>query len=509
MAERTESINIRPGVAILGLFPSMNYQAWYALGELVDNAIDSFLQRKEDLRALTDDPPHLRILIEIEPNDGGYIRIWDNAGGISTRDYQRAFVTAEPPTDSAGLSQFGVGMKSASCWFAREWRVRSTALGESLVRTVEFDVPKIIKEQREHLDIDEAPELPERHYTEVRLWNLYKVPQSATVAKIKRHLASMYRMFLRSGEVTIEFNGEELEFTEPRVLTTPLYKDPGGAPRLWRKEIDRELPTGEPITGFLALREKGSTSEAGLALFRHKRLIMGSAENTYRPQEIFGRSNSYTYQRLFGELNLNDFEVSHTKDGFIWGDREDLLLEILDEELNDSALPLAQQAEKYRVNKAQPSLGIAAAEAADRTASVLPRAQDLIEVQTDASPAAETPETYGDAARVNKHSLELMIKGDRWIVDIDLTDDPAATEWLKVRDAPKPGRKRELGIRIALSHPFTLRYGGALGEDLEGLIRIAVGLAIAQTTARESGVKMAGTVIRNLNELLGGVLAKE
>ncbi len=109
----------------------MNYQAWYALGELVDNAIDSFLLRKEELRAGSEGDPHLRIVIEIEASDGGYIRVWDNAGGISAGDYQRAFVTAEPPKDSAGLSQFGVGMKSASCWFAREWRVRSTALGES------------------------------------------------------------------------------------------------------------------------------------------------------------------------------------------------------------------------------------------------------------------------------------------------------------------------------------------------------------------------------------------
>src|SRR5690349_252535 len=108
-----DRINIRPGVGMLGLFPSMNYRAWYALGELVDNAIDSYLRDGERLRNVEGDDYRLRIVIDVEAHDGGLIRVWDNAGGIAAKDYQRAFVTAEPPPDSAGLSQFGIGMKSA------------------------------------------------------------------------------------------------------------------------------------------------------------------------------------------------------------------------------------------------------------------------------------------------------------------------------------------------------------------------------------------------------------
>lgn len=510
MNETDDLINIRPGMGILGIFPSMNYQAWYALGELVDNAIDSFLMRKEDIRKVSGKSPHLRIVVEIETSDGGYIRVWDNAGGIRSPDYQRAFVTAEPPPDSAGLSQFGMGMKSASCWFAREWRVRSTALGEPVVRTVEFDVPKIIRTKQETLTIVEDPVDPDLHFTEVRLWNLYKPIRPATTAKVKRHLASMYRRFLRSGEVSIEFNGEFLSFEEPRVLSAPHYGDPEGASKLWRKDIDRALPSGERVSGFVALREKGSTSEAGLSLYRHQRLIVGSAENTYRPQEIFGRSNSFTYQRLFGELDLDDLDVTHTKDGFVWGDREEMLLDLLREELADPALPIAAQAHNYRSSKPQGDVTKAAKEAAERTATALPRAQNIIAQQTSAAPQSEPPKpAYGDGIAVSSRALELQIKGDTWTVNIDLTNDPAATEWLKIRDAPKPGKRRELGIRVSLAHPFTLRYAGATGDGLEGLIRVAVGLAIAHITARDSGATMTGTVVRNFNELLSGVLAKE
>lgn len=189
------AINIRPGVGILGLFPSMNYKAWYALAELVDNAIDSYLSKGDELRKAEGEDYRLRIVIEVDAKDGGLIRVWDNAAGINVKDYQRAFVTAEPPPESGGLSQFGMGMKSASCWFAREWRVRSKALNEKVLRTVEFDVPMIIRDNIETLNATTDPAPTDQHFTEVRLWNLYKPPQTQTVGKMRRHLASMYRHF--------------------------------------------------------------------------------------------------------------------------------------------------------------------------------------------------------------------------------------------------------------------------------------------------------------------------
>src|SRR5207247_10447915 len=100
-----------------------------------------------------------------------------------------------------------------------------------------------------------------------------------------------------------------------------------------------------------ALRETGSTSGAGFELYRRGRLIQGSADEGYRPEMIFGRSNSFTYQRLFGELQLEGFDVSHTKDGFRWDEHEDVFLEYLKEELNKPPLRLLDQAEGYRVGR--------------------------------------------------------------------------------------------------------------------------------------------------------------
>ena len=503
-------MNIRPGVGILGLFPAMNYKAWYALAELVDNALDSYIKNKVRLRRLEGPTFRLRIVIDVETADGGYIRVWDNAAGIAAADYERAFVTAEPPPDSAGLSQFGIGMKSASCWFAREWRVRSTALDEDVERTMEFDVPRIIREQIDVLEPSVAPAPPAQHYTEVRLWNLYKPPQTQTIGKMRRHLASMYRQFLRDGDVIIEFNGQPLAFEDPKVLVAPFYKDPNGAAREWRKEISFRLETGERVSGFVAVREKGATKEAGLSLYRHRRLIVGSDDDAYRPPEIFGGSNSFSYQRVFGELDLDDFSVTHTKDGFLWEDREDALLSSLRKHLDSPPLPILQQAEGYRARKAPLDLTAAAGKAAASAAAALSPAQSVIEAQVSAAADEAPPQaTYGATPVATSKSLVLAVRGELWHVSVETTDDPAATDWVRIRQRSAAGERRELGILFSVSHPFTQRFGGATAEDLEGLVRVAVGLAIAETTAREAGVKMAGVVLKNLNELLSGVLSRE
>src|SRR5206468_3351033 len=99
------------------------------------------------------------------------------------------------------------------------------------------------------------------------------------------------------------------------------------------------------VSGFAAIRQRGSTAKAGFALFRQGRLIQGSEDDAYRPAEIFGASNSFRYQRLFGEFQLFGFDVSYTKDGFLWGDVETRFLEKLRRELDAGPLRLIQQAE--------------------------------------------------------------------------------------------------------------------------------------------------------------------
>jgi hypothetical protein len=511
---RGERINIRPGVAILALFPHMNYKPWFALAEFVDNALASYNANRHRLIELNGPSYQFRVVVEVDGADEGAVRVWDNAGGIGQGDYDRAFVTAAPPPDTTGLSEFGIGMKSASCWFAKRWRVSSQALDEAVERVVDFDVPQIVRDHIEELKPEVTKTTSVGSFTEVKLWDLYKPPQTKTVSKMREHLASIYREFIDSGEMRLEFNGEPLRYQHPRVLVAPRWDDDDGPKVEWRKDLSFTLPTGEHVTGFGALRETGSTRYAGFALFRHRRLVVGSSDEAYRPIEVFGGTNSYRYQRLFGELHLDQFDISHTKDGFIWGDREQSFLATLRKELDLEPLPILLQAERYRSRKADAAIERAADLALAGTAAAVGEASDVVERQTEEAPSAEPPpEAHPAKPAVAQRTLDLAIRGVSWHIVIDVTNDPAQTDWVAIADTSSSDvltrGQRQLGIRVSLASPFMRRFSGATAEDLEPLLRVAAGVALAEITARESGVKLAGTVRRNLNELLATALSRE
>jgi hypothetical protein len=507
--ESKDRINIRPGVSILSVLRHLNYKPWFALAEFVDNSIQSYLH---NLDALGGDQATLRVDIEVDTAHPGKITIRDNAAGIAWADYARAFRAAEIPPDRTGLSEFGMGMKSAACWFAPCWTVRTSALTEPVERTIKFDIGTIINDDIEEIDIDVKASPSNTHFTELALIEPYRTLQSRTISKIKEHLSSIFRVFIRSGILKLYFDGELLVPQEPKILVSPFYMDLSGPPIEWRSNFSFDFGLGLKASGFAALRETASTSSAGFALFRRNRLIEGSADETYRPEEIFGKPNSYRYQRLFGEIHLDGFEVSHTKDGFKWQDNEEAFLEFLEAELSKSELPLLEQAEGHRAKVAQRELKVEAEKATQRTALTMQRElSQVINTQTAAPPATEPlatdlPKTTASVTR----EFDVEHNDQTWKITLDLSTDPAISDWLFITEkrAENDSDERRIGVRIALAHPFMERFARTDASEIEALTRVGAALAIAEITARDRGVPQYGTIRRNVNQLLRDCFSK-
>lgn len=80
--------------------------------------------------------------------------------------------------------------------------------------------------------------MKDSHYTEIILTDLSEnAPKPMQMDKIKRHLSSIYRNFLRSGEVEIFVNETLLEAPNYNILKAPFYKTPDLENILWKKEI--------------------------------------------------------------------------------------------------------------------------------------------------------------------------------------------------------------------------------------------------------------------------------
>ena len=516
----SEDVSIRPGVAMLGLFPHMKYEPWYALGELVDNGIQSYLSNRDRLRDA--DPDYrLRIEIEIDKSQGGSIVVRDNAAGIAHGDWHRAFLVAEPPADASGLSQFGVGMKAACCWFAKNWSLRTSHLGEETIRSVAFDVPEIVRTRDETLTVVDEPTDWRTHFTEIRMTNLYRTPQTKTQAKIKEYLGAIYRQFLRNGDVELLFNGEPITFQEHPVLTAPLWSTPDGPPITWRKEVDLRLDSGRRVKGFVAIREKGATRSAGLALFYRNKVVTGAGEDTYRPEEIFGRSNDFRSQRVFGELHMDDFNVTYTKDALVWYDEEEEFIEQLRAELDAQPMPLLRQAKEYRSRQVDPApkdlaedlvRGIVAAlngsTAVGQVATLPVSTHDDESDGGDPQSVVENGEGGASEHLQADQDLDLAILGEVWRVAVRLVSDEGTASWLTVLP-DQSGAERRLSLTVNQAHPFMRAYCELPGQELEPVWRVAVALGLGQELARRSGAKQPGLVTMHVNNLLRDVLSKK
>jgi hypothetical protein len=508
----TDKVSIRPGVSILSILQHIEYDPWYAIAEFVDNAIDSYQKHRGNLVEVEGSSYVLEVKVEFDDIDKRIV-VRDNAAGIHQSDYARAFRAAEIPPDNSGLSEFGMGMKSAACWFSNLWSVRSKALGEPMEKTVSFDLNRIFYDNLEELDIVAKPAKPDSHYTVIELTNINKMPIKKTKGKIKDHLASIYRDFIRKGTMKLFVDNHLVEYTEPTILTAPFPYDSQTEPIVWRKPIDFEIDKGKLfVKGFVALRGTMSNSETGFALFRRGRVIEGSGDQGFKPKEIMGETGSPEYKRIFGELHLEGFDVNFTKKGIKWDENMDIFLDLLKYELSQPSFPLLKQARDYRVKPTKADM-IKAAE------TVL--SSTVNEFQKNAQPAIESiredvniaPSDHGGLTKTDQvahRQFEMDFNNMKWLVEIELCYDEDIVDWLELgshllKNKLTNKNVRQVGIRMNMNHPFLLHFAGTDKSKLEPILRIAATIGLAEEAAREAGVTMAGTIRRNINKLLSAV----
>ena len=510
-APPTSQLNIRPQVGMYAAFARLNYKPWFALAEFIDNSIQSFLSNQQRLAEAGHAGP-LVIDVNIDDNE---IAIIDRAGGIAWADFPRAFSPATPPADASGLSEFGLGMKAAACWFAKKWTVRTSALGEPVQRTVTFDIPAIMRSGTEVLPIEATNARESDHFTVVTLTDLRVRPKGRTLAKIKEHLQSIYRVLMNEGivklRVTTAGSVEELTYDPPKLLDAPYYKTRNAGSRLWRQLFEVDFGDRK-VKGWAGILEKGSHVHAGFSVFRRRRLIEGSVGETYKPQALFGSPNSFASQRVIGEMFVEGFDVSHTKDGIQWGGYEEELLDKIWRQINSPDCPLLDQADGYRARTtaAQLPKNFGANALADATdalaeADTSKAIGDVAAAPLAAEPEVSHPSTPPEAVlQQREHVLELPWEGTAIRVVLQLVQDQAADFF--VAAVEKNGAGEEvLTVRLNLDHRFSIAFVNDNELALQPILRLAAALALSERMARKSGVSHASVVRSGANKILNAL----
>jgi hypothetical protein len=508
-AAPVSQLNIRPQVGMYAAFARLNYKPWFALAEFIDNSIQSFLSNQQRLAEAGHAGP-LVIDVNIDDNE---IAITDRAGGIPWADFPRAFSPAMPPADASGLSEFGLGMKAAACWFAKKWTVRTSALGEPVQRTVAFDIPAIMRSGTEVLPIEATSARVGDHFTVVTLTDLRVRPKGRTLAKIKEHLQSIYRVLINEGvvklRVTTAGSVEELTYDTPKLLDAPYYKTPKMIPRLWRQPFEVDFGDRK-VTGWAGILERGSHVHAGFSVFRRRRLIEGSVGETYKPSALFGTPNSFASQRVVGEMFVEGFDVSHTKDGIQWGGYEDELLDKIYRQINSPDWPLLAQADGYRARTtaAQLPKNFGAIALADATGAIAEADTSKAIRDVASTPAAvevALPPVPPDAVlQQHEHVLDLPWEGTSITVVLQLVQDQAADFFVAAVEK-KPTGEEVLTVRLNLDHRFSIAFVNDNEQALQPILRLVAALALSERMARKSGVSHASVVRSGANRILNAL----
>jgi hypothetical protein len=508
----TETVSIKVQTGVYGQFRNLNNKVWFALGEYVDNAVQSFQNNKDLLKKTHNGKYQFEVRISID-RENDQIKIYDNAAGIDSKNYPRAFEPANIPIDNRGLHEFGMGMKTASIWLANFWSVRTAALNETEERYVEFDLDKVLKEKKEDLKVENTRKEKSKHFTEITLSKLSQnAPSIMQMDKIRRHLSSIYRKFIRSGDLQLYINDILLTYEEPEILNAPFYTDPKGKPVLWKKEINFSS-TKYTVTGFIGILNTMSTSEVnGLSLFRRGRVIEGSHDEKYRPKAICGQIGSPRYKRIFGELELEGFAVSFNKGSF--QEQEDLeaLMESLQIEISAKDFDLYTQAEKFIKPKTlddnkKVARGIVSSmKKTTKISNLKEKVEESLKEINNKNRAIKNEQLSKKAKAIDTHEDFIEIKDEKYKLKVELITETSITDLYSLLMEDDELFAKKITYKINLAHPFFTRFEKLkTEEDYQPIISIIRSLVLAEVIAPSQGTKNGGNIRLNFNNFLRNI----
>lgn len=503
---KTVSIELKPGV--YNQFRALNNKVWYALSEYVDNAVQSYLNNSEQLQSVE---PKYKLIVKISINwEANQIVIEDNAAGINETNFQRAFEPANKHINNSGLNEFGMGMKTASIWLANKWEVYTKAINEDVERYVEFDLKKVISEQQENLNVVSVPMARSIHYTKIILTELSEnAPKSMQMNKIKKHLASIYRKFIREDLMQLYVNDELLSYKDPRILTAPYFKKNDGENIYWRKDINFQYGKYKAV-GFIAILETMSTNEHnGFSLFRRGRVILGSHDEKYHPKVLCGQSGSPRDKRIFGELELEGFDVSFNKSSF--QDEGDLgeLMELLKEEITNPNFDLYGQAEAYRLKPKEETQKVARQIASSFKKEMQPheltrKVKESVKNVQDSKLQNSNARIVEQAASIAAHEAPFAFDDNQYTFKIEFINEPSSSDLYSLRiEKDSLFESKTIECKINLAHSFFVRFDKIkTKEDYQPIVSIIKALALAEVIAPSQDTKNAGNIRLLFNQFI-------
>jgi len=411
--DRELEVDVSPEMQIYRVLQHLSYGVETALAELIDNSIQSYV----DGRKISNDKDLDECLSVRVDVDGDTITLSDNACGISLEDMQRAVkpgFESNHPSDS--LSVYGIGMKSAALWFSEDWSIKTSVQGENYCLNFNFDLQKILKNHSRTENVIIENEDAVKHYTIITLRKVNRIESKdyyeSTVLPFLLETFFKFRDFLNLdvyyNKILLKPKSKKLLLDVPKAHVYPVVNSTGviigGTPVEWRVDFDF-LYNCRAVLGFILLMEVGGYGQPGIRLLRNKRVIEGTSVYPNVPENLLGTRNKYAAQRIYGELELDDFPVDFMKTRF--NDNLKGLFDEINKRLSNYHYNILKQATGFR--KGESNKPETRAYVENMIATITSVRADNPEVFTETKPKTEIflgkdKAEQNSNGRANKHS---------------------------------------------------------------------------------------------------------
>ena len=314
----------------------------------------------------------------------------------------------------------------------------------------------------------------------IEIKRLRKEFRGRTLGKIKNFLRSMYRADLSQGILNLEWRGEQLEWEG---FDDQLLRGEDGS--VYKKDFIFEIIDDDGnkkiVDGWIGILDKGSRAKAGFSILHCTRVVRGWPDS-WRPPSVFGQlqgTNDLVNQRIVGEVRLDEFGVSHTKDDILWEGNEE---ELVDAKLGESCCDFREFAKKRR--KGTDERGPSAAET-DTAIEELqreltsPEIVDVIELTPVPDPPAisESFRRIVEEEEMGDETFRAEVAGID--VKVFLATDKSENDPYFVSDAT---RKELISVVVNQRHPHWFQLSGS--EGVLNFLRHCVYDALAEHLAR-------------------------
>lgn len=357
-----ETFDLTPSPRVLRMLGQIDFRPWQCLAELIDNAIDSFLEGRRAAMILN---PAVQVTMPGLPelrSGGGSIRVVDNGIGMATETLEkavRAGYSGNDPVEKLGL--FGMGFNISTARLGRRtevWTITPDAQEwtgvvidfDELEKAGQFKAPRLSRPR----GIGEE----QRHGTEIVISKLDEDRVRPLIAgrgktAVFKKLGKIYSRLIQEINLEITIDRERVIHTPHCVWDNSRHVETPIGPVAAIQPIDVKLePRPYCTTCWIWLNEGDDTCHAcglsdsvklrervirgwigiqrffdrwhyGIDLIRNGRVIeeldqgFFSWENPNGDVELeYPIDTMYWGGRIVGELEIDFVRISHQKDAF-------------------------------------------------------------------------------------------------------------------------------------------------------------------------------------------------